>query len=405
MKIRITGKKTEKYQIKGLVTPPGLPNIKNLFTVPFGINDKRDQFGNTIQYDSYGRQIKYDATGNPISDSQTKNITTHNKKVNNPFNYDYTTPTTILAGMTGFRSMAQGILGDMTNAQYAKQLGSTDASVLPTPNKTSRGLFDINTGQVGQFTTPVQFAGRPTSEFIGYPSYQPESIYKAQGGALVPERPMSYSEMPMLDFFPKIGNPEMTQPTASAQNIPTPLEANQAVDIDAALMAVAGAESGSKPGKTALGKRTELVGEGGKRASASGTYQITTDTLKQIYNTHFKDQYKNFNQFHNAVKTDEAAEYNAARALMTDNVNKYGIYGIGAWYYPQYAARAAAGDMSVWNKVPRADYGNKLTWGQDFTKKLNLYKQYAKFEEGGEYELDDDQIKDILANGGQVEYL
>ena len=46
-----------------------------------------------------------------------------------------------------------------------------------------------------------------------------------------------------------------------------------------------------------------------------------------------------------------------------------------------------------------------LIYNHSFTKKLNLYKQFAKFEEGGEYDLDDNQIQDILANGGQIEYL
>lgn len=423
------------------------------------------------------------------------------------FNYNTMLPSAIIAGMSGIRGMAEGIQGNNIDVEYAKRLGQTDAFVGATPNKMAYGNLEINTGAQGLYTTPVNFAGRPTSEFVGYPAYQPQSSFGKEGGeldqflnfqnrshktntfvpgysndasleaitpkskgdwytekieipaprtldwnkvgttaagvgvgsgllsaagknwlkepkkkdgglaqyqqgnsvlrgAMIPDRPMSYSDMPVVaEYFPTIGNPQIAPVSASADNMPAPYQASGPVDIDAALKAVAGAESGSRPGQTKLGMRTNLVGEGGKRASASGTYQITTDTLKQIYSRYFKDDYPSFSNFNNSVKTNAEVEYAAARALMTENVNKYGIYGIGAWYYPQYAARAASGDMSVWNKIPRQDYGNKLTWGQDFTKKYNLYKQYAKFKEGGEYELDDDEIQDILANGGQIEYL
>lgn len=335
------------------------------------------------------------------------------------FNYNTMVPSALIAGMSGIRGMAEGLQGNNLDIEYAKRLGQTDAFVGSTPNKMARGNLEINTGAQGLYTTPVQFAGRPTSEFVGYPAYQPQSFFRKEGGlakyqegnlvlpgAMTPDRPMSYSDMPVVaDYFPRVGNPEIAPVSASADNMPAPYQASGPVDIDAALKAVAGVESGSRPGQTKLGKRTDLVGEGGKRASASGTYQITTDTLKQIYSKYFKDDYPSFTNFNNSVKSDADVEYSAARALMTENINKYGIYGIGAWYYPQYAAKAAAGDMSVWNKIPRQDYGNKLTWGQDFTKKYNLYKQYAKFKEGGEYELDDNEIQDILANGGQIEYL
>ena len=285
----------------------------------------------------------------------------------------------------------------------------TEKIEIPAPRTLDWNKIGTTAAGVGVGSGLLSAAGKnwlrePKKKDGGLTQYQQgNSVLR---GALIPDRPMSYSDMPVVaEYFPTIGNPQIAPVSASADNMPAPYQASGPIDIDAALKAVAGAESGSRPGQTKLGKRTDLVGEGGKRASASGTYQITTDTLKQIYSKYFKDDYPSFTNFNNSVKTNAEVEYSAARALMTENINKYGIYGIGAWYYPQYAAKAAAGDMSVWNKIPRQDYGNKLTWGQDFTKKYNLYKQYAKFKEGGEYELDDNEIQDILANGGQIEYL
>lgn len=151
------------------------------------------------------------------------------------------------------------------------------------------------------------------------------------------------------------------------------------LDVDIALQAIAGIESGSKRGETKAGMRTKLVGEGGKRASASGTYQITTGTLQEIFNKdkNINSKYKNFNNFKSAFNTDPTVEYAAAKSLMSDHIKNYGIYALGAWYQPEFARRAMQGDKSVFNIVPRKDYGNKVKWGDDFQLKLNAYNNLA----------------------------
>jgi hypothetical protein len=151
------------------------------------------------------------------------------------------------------------------------------------------------------------------------------------------------------------------------------------LDVDFALQAVAGIESGSKPGQTKAGMRTKLVGEDGKRASASGTYQITTPTLQEIFNKdkNIKSNFKSFNQFKSAFDTDPEVEYAAAKSLMQDHIKNYGVYALGAWFYPTFAKRAMQGDKSVFNIIPRKDYGNKVEWGTDFKNKLNAYNKIA----------------------------
>ena len=62
---------------------------------------------------------------------------------------------------------------------------------------------------------------------------------------------------------------------------------------------------------------------------------------------------------------------------MQQHINNYGPYSLGAWYYPAFAKRAASGDLSVYDIVPRPDYGNKKTWGDDFKEKLNLYNKLS----------------------------
>jgi hypothetical protein len=178
------------------------------------------------------------------------------------------------------------------------------------------------------------------------------------------------------------------------------------LDPDKMLEAIAGSESGSKKGQSKVGMSTKLVGEGGKKGSASGTFQITDGTLKQIYKKdQFNDVFPTFNAFKAAFDKDPQVEYQAARSLAVDHIKNYGVYALGAWYYPEFASRAAKGDMTVMNQIPRADFGNKQTWGQNFNKNLNSYKKaLGKSQFGGEMELTMDEIQQIKAMGGKVEF-
>ena len=180
------------------------------------------------------------------------------------------------------------------------------------------------------------------------------------------------------------------------------------LDADAMLAAIGMQETSSKPGQTSLGKKTAAVGPTGKRGSASGTYQITNDTLKQIYkkNNNINSNFESFDQFKNAFDTNPEVEYAAAKSLMGDHIKRYGIYALGAWYQPALAAKAAKGDMSVMNVVPSKDYGNKITFGKYFNNNLDRYrKAVGRYEEGGEVELTQNEINHILRNGGEIEYI
>ena len=135
--------------------------------------------------------------------------------------YNTILPSALIAGMSGIRGMAEGLQGNNLDIEYAKRLGQTDAFVGSTPNKMARGNLEINTGAQGLYTTPVQFAGRPTSEFVGYPAYQPQSFFRKEGGltqyqdgnlvlpgAMTPDRPMAFSDMPTIDYSSMPAAPE-----------------------------------------------------------------------------------------------------------------------------------------------------------------------------------------------------
>lgn len=145
---------------------------------------------------------------------------------------------------------------------------------------------------------------------------------------------------------------------------------NSFLDLDKALVAIAGHEGG-KPGM-----RTTLVGKGGKRASASGTYQMVKGTVKGVWNKYFKSEYPNFDDFRKQYDTDATLEYQVAKAHLGDLVQEYGPeYAMGAWYSPDHARRAKNGDTKALSEIPSADYGNKQTFGAYLN---DINNRYAK---------------------------
>lgn len=211
--------------------------------------------------------------------------------------------------------------------------------------------------------------------------------------------------------------PESYVGKSNNQSNLSPDDLSVPMDADLALNAIQQFESGTKPGQSKLGIQTKLRGADGRRASAVGTYQLTDQTITQLYNTYFKNQYNSKAAFKNAVLTDATVERNAAKTLMQEHINNYGVYALGAWYSPALAKKAMQGDRSVFNTIPSPEYGNKITWGDDFKRKLNQYKKlrgtsYAsaannnrRFEDGGEYELTEEEIMEIKRMGGDVQFI
>lgn len=306
-------------------------------------------------------------------------------------------------GLESAINVAGAIGGYLSNRQKQQNLdksamnkGST-ASMFTNPEGSSKGDYGVTGSAYGMFK-PNQmgnysFKGMygkygmevPKYAIGGYtPDLSTISDYGLEEKIEVPKvefRDFSNLLAPFIPPAPLIVSPTdntrvATQRINSTRNdIPSGI-----IDVDLALQAVAGIESSSKPGETKVGMRTKLVGKTGKKATASGTYQITEPTLKDIYNnnSNFNKTFKNFNEFKLAFDSNPEVEYAAAKSLMSNHIKNYGIYALGAWYQPSFAKRAMKGDKSVYDIIPSKDeYGNKKTWGQDFKEKLNAYNKIA----------------------------
>jgi hypothetical protein len=184
------------------------------------------------------------------------------------------------------------------------------------------------------------------------------SVMGSQGKLLIPEK--------------KIKVPAVKEKVTTYSKVPNAPK----VDKELMLDALALHETGTKPGSSSVGMRTQLVGPTGKRGSATGSFQIVNSTLKGLYdrNKDFKEEYNDFEEFKNDFKQNPSLERRVARFLI-DQYDKLGIHALGAWYSPDLAVKAASGSKSAYNVVPGRDYGNKKSYGQYFKSITGIYQK------------------------------
>jgi len=250
MKIKVTGRKG--YSIPKAVDglnfsfkPPSCPDgqKKNPLT---GMCEPIPNFGassfpqiQTDLGDGFIRNPETNLYGKPNNTFSTVSLSGGNNMT--------TTTTTMKNSLTGVAkaSMALGVMSGLNNIiqeaqtkneykDYMRELGTTNASNPVVKNAYSRGRNVMNTGEYApNMMTPVQFAGIPVSEFVGYPAfpynqYGRDGLLIAEGGALVPDRPAAFSDMMEIDI------PQYNAfPTASATPaVPTSYTETASPDVN-----------------------------------------------------------------------------------------------------------------------------------------------------------------------------
>ena len=151
--------------------------------------------------------------------------------------YDSTKPAMITAGMSWMNNLLQNTLQYNDDVEYAKKLGQTNAIMPTVKNVYSRGRHVMNVPLGADYApdmmTPVQFAGRPTTEYEGFPGYG-RNIFASRNGGLfkaaegtafteslglptLTENPQDYARAPL----PEMKGPDLPTQTAEA---PAPAE-------------------------------------------------------------------------------------------------------------------------------------------------------------------------------------
>lgn len=413
MKIRITGK-LEKFQSKGLFTgdfynPPPIAST-------IGRYNSLNQWTN--QYET--PQIAKDF----IAQQRAKGFGVLGVGAEQPkSNVEKPKPTGIekasllTMGMSGIANALD--YKDYTNKlnQFRVKQGMTDAAFQPMRNVYSRGRNEQ--GFAWDKLTPIQFAGAPTFEYYGAANL---GTFQDGGNINITSDVLGLSDLYPVNnlrndassqiYTPNLSNVSsvetaskstMEKPKATVSSGDIEVMSAEDMDVDAVLETLAAAEGGK------TGQQTSLVGEGGKKASASGRWQITSGTRAGIYNAFYKGQMSR-QKFEELYSSDPKFEKDVARKHVESLLPVYGSLIFGAWYYPTYADKYLQGDTSVVDKIPRKDYGNKTTWGDYVKNAQNKYfkiagKKTNSYKDGGEYELSNEEIDYILANGGQIEYL
>ena len=186
-----------------------------------------------------------------------------------------------------------------------------------------------------------------------------EPTMSSQGKLLIPERKEKFPAV--TEIVTTYKNVPVTAPSKDTKNVP--------LNPELMLQAIAKNEGGR------LGVKTAIKGRGTNN-TASGTYQITEGTLESIYNkdADFKKSYDNFQKFKKEFNSNPEVEHDAALSHMTNLIKQFGIHALTAWYSPDHAARAAAGNESALKEVPRRDAGNKMTAGSYFRNAFSNYK-------------------------------
>jgi hypothetical protein len=202
---------------------------------------------------------------------------------------------------------------------------------------------------------------RETPKQIAEPAQQNVSVTGSQGKLLIPEK--------------KIKFPAVTEKVTTYKKVPViKSDDNLPLNPELMLKAIFKNEQGT------LGKTTSIKASGGMRNTASGTYQMTDETKRDVFNRNeeFKKQFGDYGSFLKEFNKNPSLEFQAALSHMTDLAKQYGKYALAAWYSPTHAAQAANGNLRALNVVPRKDAGNKMTVKAYYNNAINEYKKLTK---------------------------
>ena len=421
MKIRIVNKKLRKFQQDGLYTPddgfgnPEPPKfqvnpILSPPTCPPGqlFNDilqkcvtpeEESQFKRSMQGFSDWRTGKVPnqmkSTGNEGTDANP--MGRGPVETSNPLesslsskSYDPTLASILTAGLFGLGDILQKNNLQQASRRFQIRSGMTDSYFPVVPNLTSRGTTEINTGEMfPNLRVPVQFPGNPYASINRQPYFG-----MAQEGALIPKVPYDVPEI----------------------NIPVIPSFNYTMGTD-------------------VYSNKEETSSMNPLAESSSVNIVNSDTNAEISFTHnnpLNIHYGDFARKYGGTKGHPDSDGNVA---IFQNIDTGITAARDLLFGPTYRnltisqarKRWVGGPSNSVSNIVKAMGGDKLLSSMTVEEREKLIKEFARWEgkqaynllknmdlkpylkdeyrEGGEYDLTDDEIDYILANGGEIEYL
>jgi murein DD-endopeptidase MepM/ murein hydrolase activator NlpD len=331
--------------------------------------------------------------------------------------YDPTLAIVALSGVSKTADVLQQ--ADLENRlnKFQRQVGRTDNRFAPVPNIYSRGRTD--TGYAYNMMTPVQFAGVPTSEAMISPQFpQAPRFQFGQDGIEVRrdilQMPELYTQIQPLQTYPDIDLSAATPTYSEAPTMPTAAPTVSAVPLSSTMVM----ENLSLPldpyefrvgsgfGKRRAPKAGASVDHTGIDLGASSGSNIYSIKPGRVLSTYFNS--KGGNQVIIAHNDGTRSGYAHLKDFAVkqgdivgagDIIGYVGSTGISTGPHLHFTYRDEKGDL--------VDPFTLIDWNQYgiSAKRSKTFKKKDTYKEGGEYDLDEDEIKQILANGGQVEFL
>ena len=283
---------------------------------------------------------------------------------------------------------------------YMQNMGTTASLYGPSAAGTSRGDYSVTGSSYGQLR-PNQMgnmSGKGMTQGMQFGAYGGQTMYTIGGGvfdALLTDAdassPVVYNPLSSMPAFRQpnaVDNTYVNQPTYKLKSLPN--GANNDEDFGERLANIE-SKGDYKALPWADSSRTKLA------SSAAGKYQFLWNThkdkIKELTGVSTKQQFLNspeaqeayFNYWDDNILTPEALklkqQYNLELPL---NKIKAAVHQAGPAGARKYFSRGEAA---------------RDAFGMDTGKYIN------RFQEGGIVEMTDTEIKQFLANGGQLEFL
>jgi len=259
-------------------------------------------------------------------------------------------------------------------AEEAKKYGYTDSAYGSYTPSFSRGYQETNRKNPATNYSFAQFAGQTLAPSYGYAQL---------GGVLMPSEPTGAYEM---DVFNQLPQPDMSSYNVESNNVVTEEEPPKKIN--------------PKAGQISFTHNNPLNVHYGNFAKRYGGVKGSDDAGGNV--AIFKDLQTGIK-----ANTDLLFGSSYANLPISKARNKWVSGNPNVSNYSTKAIVKEMGkDVPLTQLTPKEkDKLFKLFAKWEGDQAYNLIKDIQIFEEGGEYELTDEEINQILKNGGQIEYL
>lgn len=343
---------------------------------------------------------------------------TANKKQAKPNQFNGVAPATMLVGAMDFFANQMENVPDSKVTDLMRQRGTSDAQ-FGTYNPTmKRGFIDPNSGMmVPDRQTLTQFGNQPVQNYYGSPTNIP---FMAAGGSMLPDMIAPPDDAPVIPMQPRAVNP-MTSPDAVTPFPKQEGNGNPKADFLTYMshqQGVAGVKALAKAAQS--GKDWKDFYKGPENLDTNMRSNINQQEFFKKYDSlnpsTFMDYWQNkFNK--------QASKWSGKQTKYDDIINQLApqfgfdpsfvktVIGIESGFKPDAQTGSFKGLLQINDKEAKKNgvdniydpYQNVMAGLKMMANNRNKISNLTQYKEGGEYELDEKEIKRLRDMGYEIE--